>query len=176
MPIYELNGVRPTLGRDVFIADTAVVIGDVHIGDQSSVWFGAVVRGDCFPIRIGARTNVQDNVVVHVTGDLSKTDIGDDVTIGHSAVIHGCTIGHRCLIGIASVVLDDATIGDESFVAAGSLVTPRTSVAPRSIVMGRPARVTRGATDEDLLRMGEGAIRYIGYAREFRAGCKRIEG
>jgi carbonic anhydrase/acetyltransferase-like protein (isoleucine patch superfamily) len=171
MPVYELKGVRPVLGRDVFIAETAVVIGDVHVGDQSSVWFGTVVRGDCFPIRIGARTNVQDNVVVHVTGGASMTTIGDDVTIGHTAVVHGCTIGDRCLIGIGAIVLDDATIGEDSLVGAGALVTPETVVAPRSVVIGRPGRVVRVANEEDVARIRDSAARYIGYARDFLTGC-----
>jgi gamma-carbonic anhydrase len=174
MPVYSLSGTRPILGRDVYVAETAVVVGDVHIGDESSVWFGAVVRGDCFPIRIGARTNLQDNVVVHVTGGLAATAIGDDVTIGHSAVVHGCTVGNRCLIGIGSIVLDGAIIGDDSLVAAGSLVTPGTQVPPRSVVLGRPARVMRTVSDGDLERIRLGAMHYIAYAREFMTGSERI--
>ncbi|HXN32431.1 MAG TPA: gamma carbonic anhydrase family protein [Polyangiaceae bacterium] len=174
MPVYELNGVRPAVGRDVFIADGAVVVGDVILGDQASVWFGAVVRGDCFPIRIGARTNVQDGAIVHVTGGRARATVGDEVTIGHTAVLHGCTIGNRCLIGIGSIVLDDAVIGDDSLVAAGSLVTPGTLVPPRSVVMGRPARVTRVASEQDLERIREGAARYIGYALAFMTACKRV--
>jgi carbonic anhydrase/acetyltransferase-like protein (isoleucine patch superfamily) len=174
VPLYELRGVRPTVGRDVFIADSAVVVGDVHLGDEASIWFGAVVRGDCFPIRVGARTNVQDNAVLHVTAGKAKTTVGDDVTIGHAAVVHGCTIGDRCLIGMASVVLDDAVIGDDSIVAAGALVAPGTIVAPHSVVMGRPARVTRTTNEEDLQRIRQGADNYIRYARDFRASCKRI--
>src|ERR1700753_2444074 len=100
MAIYELKGVRPLLGRDVFVAEGARVIGDVHLGDAASVWFNAVLRGDYMPIRVGARTNVQDNAVLHITSGLAATTLGDDVTIGHSAIVHGCTIGHRCLIGM----------------------------------------------------------------------------
>ena len=174
MPVYELRGVRPALGRDVFIADNAVVVGDVHLGDEVSVWFGAVVRGDCFPIRIGSRTNLQDNVVVHVTNGKARTTIGDDVVVGHSAVVHGCTIGHRSLIGIGSIVLDGAVIGDDSLVAAGALVTPGTVIPPRSVVMGRPARVTRATSDDDLQRIREGAKNYLGYAHDFRTACTRI--
>jgi carbonic anhydrase/acetyltransferase-like protein (isoleucine patch superfamily) len=174
MAIYELDGLRPVLGRDVFVAESAVVVGDVHLGDEASIWFGAVVRGDCFPIRIGARTNVQDNAVVHVTGGHAQTVIGDEVTVGHSAVVHGCTIGHRCLIGIGSVVLDLAVIGDDSLVAAGALVTPGSHVPPGSVVMGRPARVVRPAGDEDLLRIAAGATNYLGYARQFMTACRRI--
>ena len=146
----------------------------VHLGDEASVWFGAVIRGDCFPIRIGARTNVQDNVVVHVTGGEARTTIGDEVTIGHAAVIHGCTIGHRCLIGIGSIILDGAVIGDESFVAAGSLVTPGAAFPTRSLIMGRPARVLRPVSDDDLQRIREGAEHYVRYARDFMTSSARI--
>src|SRR5260370_31238690 len=160
MALYELKGIRPTLGRDVFVADTASVIGDVHLGDEASVWFGTVLRGDYFPIRVGARTNVQDNTVVHITADLSATTIGDEVTIGHAAVIHGCTIGHRCLIGMGSVVLDGATVGDGSFVAAGSLGTPCTVLPPHSVVMGRPATVGRAASERDMAWLPAAGAQY----------------
>ena len=119
MPLYEHKGVRPTLGRDVFIAPNATVIGDVHLGDEASVWFGAVVRGDVFPIRFGARTNVQDGSVVHVTGGQAATTVGDDVTIGHMVLLHGCTVGNRCLIGMGSILLDGAEIGEERLIGAG---------------------------------------------------------
>src|SRR5580698_1258338 len=126
MGLYALGDIVPTLGRDVFLADNAIVIGDVHLGDEASVWFGAVLRGDYFPIRVGARTNIQDNAVLHITAGQAATTIGDDVTIGHAAIVHGCTIGNRCLVGMGSTVLDGAVVGDDSFVAAGSLVTPGT--------------------------------------------------
>jgi carbonic anhydrase/acetyltransferase-like protein (isoleucine patch superfamily) len=174
MALYELKGVRPTLGRDVFVADSATVIGDVHLGDEASVWFGAVLRGDYFPIRVGARTNIQDNSVVHITAGRAATTIGDDVTVGHAAIIHGCTIGHRCLVGMGSIVLDGAVVGDDSFIAAGSLVSPGTVIPPRSFVIGRPARVKRPVSDEDLAWIREAAMLYAGYARDFRAGCKRV--
>jgi len=174
MAIYELNGVKPMLGRDVFVADSAAVIGDVHLGDEAGVWFGAVLRGDYYPIRVGARTNVQDNTVVHITADRAATTIGTDVTIGHSAVIHGCTIGDRCLIGMGSIVLDGAVVGDESFVAAGSLVSPGTVIPPRSFVLGRPARVKRPVEDRELEWVKSAAAVYVGYARDFRGTLKRI--
>ena len=175
MPLYELNGVRPLLGRDVFIADTGTVIGDVHLGDEAGVWFGVVVRGDYFPIRIGARTNVQDNSVVHITSGTAATTIGDDVTIGHAAIIHGCTIGHRCLIGMGSIVLDGAVIGDDSFIAAGSLVTPNTVIPPRSFVRGRPAKVVRPVDEEDTDWIRQAARLYVSYGRDFVRGCKRVD-
>ncbi len=174
MSIYELKGVRPTLGRGVFVADSAAVIGDVRLGDQCGVWFGAVLRGDYFPIRVGARTNIQDNAVLHITAGKAATNVGDDVTIGHSAIIHGCTIGDRCLVGMGSTVLDGAAIGEDCFIAAGSLVTPGTVVPPRSFVMGRPAKVTRRVTDADIEWMREAAALYVGYAKDFLESCKRI--
>jgi carbonic anhydrase/acetyltransferase-like protein (isoleucine patch superfamily) len=174
VPIYALAGVRPVLGRDVFLADNATVVGDVRIGDESSLWFGAVVRGDYFPIAIGARTNVQDNAVVHITAGSAPTSIGDDVTIGHGAIVHGCTLGDECLVGMGSIVLDGAVVGDGSFIAAGSLVTPGTVIPPRSFVMGRPARVTRPASDEDVARIRESAAHYVRYARDYRASARPV--
>jgi carbonic anhydrase/acetyltransferase-like protein (isoleucine patch superfamily) len=167
MPIFEHRGVRPTLGRDVFVAENATVIGDVVLGDEASVWFGVVVRGDYYPIRVGARSNIQDNSVVHITAGKAKTTIGDDVTVGHMAMIHGCTIGHRCLVGMGSIVLDDAVIGDDCFIAAGSLVTPGTIIPPRSFAMGRPAKVKRSMTEGDLAWVREAGELYVGYARDF---------
>lgn len=174
MAIYELSGVRPTLGKDVWIAESASVIGDVHLGDEVGVWFGAVLRGDYFPIRIGARTNLQDNAVVHITAGSAATTIGDDVTVGHSAIVHGCTIGSRVLVGMGSTVLDGAVVDDDTFIAAGSLVTPGTVIPPRSFVMGRPAKVVRPASDMDLAWIAGASVLYVGYARDFRDRCKRI--
>jgi carbonic anhydrase/acetyltransferase-like protein (isoleucine patch superfamily) len=167
MPIYSHRMVRPVLGCDVYVAPSAAIIGDVVLGDQASVWFGAVVRGDVFPIRIGARTNIQDNSVVHVTGGNASTTIGDDVTVGHLALIHGSTIGNRCLIGMGSIVLDGAVIEDECIVAAGALVSPRARVPARSLVMGRPARVFRKLDDQDIARILEAGALYVQYAHDF---------
>lgn len=167
MPVHSLRDLTPTLGRDVFVASNAMVIGDVVVGDDSSVWFGVVVRGDGFPIRIGARTNIQDNSVVHITGGRSATTIGDEVTVGHSVIVHGCTIGDRCLVGMGSIVLDDAVLEDECFVAAGSLVPPRMRVPSRSFVMGRPAKVIRTVKDDELDQIREAASHYVENARDF---------
>ena len=175
MPLYEHDGVRPTLGKDVYIAPNATVIGDVHLGDESSVWFGTTIRGDVFPIRIGARTNVQDGSVVHVTGGKASTTIGDDVTIGHMALLHGCTIGARCLVGMGSIVLDGAIVGDDSLVAAGSLVAPGMKVPPRSLVMGSPAKVLRSVRDSDLEWMREAGRLYVQYARTFATRVRVVE-
>lgn len=174
MAIYQLGELTPAIGRDVFVADSASVIGDVTLGDEAGIWFGAVLRGDYFPIRVGARSNVQDNAVVHITAGTAAATIGDDVTVGHSAVVHGCTIGSRVLVGMGSVVLDGAVIGDDSFIAAGSLVTPGTIVPPRSFVLGRPAKVVRPVKDEDLAWIRDAAKLYVGYARDFRLTCRRV--
>jgi carbonic anhydrase/acetyltransferase-like protein (isoleucine patch superfamily) len=174
MSLYELKGVRPRIGQDVFVAEGARVIGDVQLGDEASVWFGAILRGDHMPIRIGARTNIQDNAVVHITSDESGATLGDDVTVGHGAIVHGCTIGSGCLVGMGSIVLDGAFVGEGSFVAAGSLVTPRTVIPPRSVVMGRPAKVVRAVSDRDVAMIREAASRYVQYAREFRSACHRV--
>jgi carbonic anhydrase/acetyltransferase-like protein (isoleucine patch superfamily) len=177
MPIYEHAGVRPTLGKDVFIAPNATVIGDVHLGDESSVWFGAVIRGDVFPIRFGARTNVQDGSVVHVTGGKAATTVGDDVTVGHMVLLHGCTVGDRCLVGMGSILLDGAEIGEECLIGAGSLIAPRTKIPPRSMVMGRPGKVVRALSDADLAMVREAGQLYVGYARNFRSDrVKRLDG
>jgi carbonic anhydrase/acetyltransferase-like protein (isoleucine patch superfamily) len=170
MPLYSHRGTRPTIGDRVFVAPNATVIGDVHLGDQSSVWFGTVIRGDVYPIRFGARTNVQDGSVVHVTGDKAKTTVGDDVTIGHMVLLHGCTIGSRCLIGMGSIVLDGAVVEDECVVAAGSLVAPGARIPARSLAMGRPAKVVRQLTDADLAWVREAGTLYVGYAETFRSG------
>ena len=172
--IYELSGVRPTFGRDVFVADNAAVIGDVVLGDEASVWFGVVLRGDYFPIRVGARTNIQDNSVVHITAGSAKTTIGDDVTVGHSAIIHGCTVGDRCLIGMGSTILDNAVVGEGSLVAAGSLVTPGTVIPPGSFAVGRPAKVLRPVKDTDRMMIETGSKLYVGYAKDFAKGCRRV--
>jgi carbonic anhydrase/acetyltransferase-like protein (isoleucine patch superfamily) len=165
--IFTLGGVAPQLGRGVFVAPNASVIGDVVLGEESSVWFGTVLRGDVFPIRVGLRTNIQDNAVVHVTGGIAATTIGDDVTIGHLALIHGCTIGSRCLIGMGSVLLDGAVVEDDCLVAAGALVPPRMRVPARSLVMGRPAKVVRTLELADLAHIREAGALYVGYARDY---------
>lgn len=167
MPIIEVFGKRPRIADGVFVASNATVIGDVEIGASSSLWFGAVVRGDIYPIRIGARTNIQDNAVVHVTAGESATSIGDDVTVGHLACIHGCTVGDRCLVGMGSVVLDGAVIEPESFIAAGTLVPPGMRIPSRSLAIGRPAKVVRALRDDDLERIRSAAEHYVGYAREY---------
>jgi carbonic anhydrase/acetyltransferase-like protein (isoleucine patch superfamily) len=137
----------PTLGARVLLAPTAAVVGDVRLGDDVSIWYGAVVRADLTTIIVGPRSNIQDGSVVHV-GDFSGVVIGSDTVVGHRAVLHGCTIGDRCLIGMQATVLDDAVIGDGSLIAAGALVTQETKIPPGSLVIGSPARVIRSISEE----------------------------
>jgi len=163
------DGKHPELGRGVFVAETAAVIGDVVIGDESSIWYGTVLRGDVMPIRVGARTSIQDNTVVHVTSGFSGTTIGSDCTIGHAAIIHACTIEDGCLIGMGSIVLDGARIGRGSLVGAGALVTPGTDIPPGSLVLGSPARVKRAIDDKEREQIAFGATHYVELARRYLA-------
>ncbi len=148
--IYRYKDTQPKLGARVYIAPNAAVIGDVTLGDDVSVWFSVTLRGDLEPIRIGARTNLQDNSVVHVTGGKAGVSIGADCTFGHMVLVHGCTIGDRVLVGMGSTILDGAIVGDDVIIAAGALVPPRMVVPPMTLVMGRPAKVVRALTDADL--------------------------
>ena len=150
-----------------YVDQSAQVIGDVEIGAESSVWMNAVLRGDVHWIRIGARTNVQDGTVVHVMNATHPTTIGSEVTIGHAAVVHGCTIGDRVLIGMGAILLNGATVGDDSIVAAGSLLAERTEVPPRSLVMGSPGRVKRQLTDAEVASILQYSERYVGYRLDY---------
>lgn len=166
--IRSYKGVRPTLGARAFVDVSAQVIGDVEVGDDSSVWMNAVVRGDVNRIRIGPRANVQDNSVVHVTAR-HPTVLGEEVTVAHSVTLHGCTIGRRCLIGIGALILNGAVVGEESIVAAGALVPEGMEVPPRSLVMGVPAKVRRAVSEEERAGLGSYARNYLGYKETYRA-------
>lgn len=158
----------PRVADSCFLADTAVVIGDVELEDQVNVWYGAVLRGDCGHIRIGARTNVQDLTTIHMTTGISHTQVGQDVTIGHNVVIHGATIGDRVLLGMGSIILDNVEIGDDCLIAAGSVLPPRMKVPARSLVRGAPAKVIREVTPDEALLGINGAINYLELAREHK--------
>ena len=160
---------RPRVDASAYVVDSAVVIGDVHLGPQSSVWFNAVVRGDIHHIRIGARSNVQDNATLHVVGGKFGTMVGAGVTIGHNAVVHGCTVEDDCLVGMGAIVLDGAVIGRESLIGAGAVVTPGTRAPVRSLLLGSPARRVRDVTDEELERIRQAAENYVTYVRQYRA-------
>jgi len=159
----------PRVDRSAWVAPTARVIGDVEIGAGSSVWFGCVVRGDVHRIRVGRGTNLQDLCVVHVTRDRFPTEIGDEVTVGHQATVHGCRIGDGALVGIGAVVLDGARVGDEALVAAGSLVAPGTEVPAGALVMGTPARVVRTLSPAERAEQRERARHYVSLAAEYAA-------
>jgi carbonic anhydrase/acetyltransferase-like protein (isoleucine patch superfamily) len=165
--IRPFGGKEPRLHESAYAAEGTVVVGDVEIGEQSSLWFGAVVRGDVNYIRIGARTNIQDQSVVHVTGGTNPTVVGDDVTVGHHVNLHGCTIKDRCLIGIGSVVLDGAVVGEDSMVGAGALVPPGMVVPAGTLVLGSPARVKRPLTSEEIANLLISARHYVQYAQQY---------
>ncbi|RMG60826.1 MAG: gamma carbonic anhydrase family protein [Deltaproteobacteria bacterium] len=148
--ILSLGDKEPRISDGVFIAETAVVIGDVTIGEGSSIWFGTVVRGDVNSITIGRNTNIQDNSTLHVTGGAYPLTIGDDVTVGHGAILHGCTVEDGCLIGIGAIVLDGAVVGKGSIVGAGALVTQGTVIPPHSLVMGIPGKVVKNLGEDSV--------------------------
>jgi carbonic anhydrase/acetyltransferase-like protein (isoleucine patch superfamily) len=155
---------EPQYDESNYIADTAVVIGDVTLGRKASIWHHCTLRGDVNWIRVGAETNVQDNTVVHVTHGTAPTDIGARVTVGHGAIIHGCTIADEVLVGMGATVLDHAEIGRHSIVGAQALVTKGTEVPPRSLVLGQPAEVVRELSDEEVASIQEGAANYLQYS------------
>jgi carbonic anhydrase/acetyltransferase-like protein (isoleucine patch superfamily) len=167
--VRAYRGITPRLARSVYLAPTASVIGDVEIGEDSSVWYGAVLRGDVGRIRIGRRTNVQDLACLHMSLDQSHAVIGDDVTIGHNAVIHGALVEAGALIGIGAILLDNAVIGSEAMVAAGAVVPPKMIVPPRTLARGQPARIVRELSEEEWHLGKKLAERYVGVARDHRA-------
>jgi carbonic anhydrase/acetyltransferase-like protein (isoleucine patch superfamily) len=165
--IRTFQGIIPVIPKSCFIEDTAVVIGDVVMGEQCSVWFHTVIRGDVHYIRIGHRTNIQDLSMLHVTHDTHPLIIGSDVTIGHHVVLHGCTLKDRVLIGMGAIVMDGALIGEDSVVGAGALVTERTIVPPKSLVLGSPAKVRRPVTEKELSWIRESSANYVRYAGQY---------
>ncbi|MEA2028228.1 MAG: gamma carbonic anhydrase family protein [Campylobacterota bacterium] len=165
---------EPQLGKNTWIADGASVIGNVEMGEDSAVWFGCVVRGDVHYIKIGDRTNIQDLSMVHVThykkpdmSDGNPTIIGNDVTVGHRVMLHGCTIEDACLIGMSATILDGAVIGKESIVGAGALVTKNKVFPPRSLIVGSPAKVVRELSDEEVAELYASASRYVKFKNEY---------
>lgn len=171
--IRPWRGIVPTLGQRVYVDPAAAVIGQVTLGDDSSVWPMAVIRGDVNVIQVGARTSVQDGSVLHVTHDGPYNPggyallIGDDVTIGHRVVLHGCTIGNRCLIGMGAIVMDGAIVGDEVIVAGGALVTPGTRCEPRSLYLGSPARRARALSEKEIGQLPYSAAWYVKIKDEY---------
>lgn len=166
--IEPFLGLHPRLDGANFVAPTAAVIGDVTLGRDASIWYGASLRGDVHFIRIGARSNVQDNATVHVSRGTHPCVIGEGVTVGHNAVVHGCTVEDDCLIGMAAVVLDGAVIGVGSLVGAGALVTGNTVVPPRSLVLGSPAKVARTLSDDEVETIRANAAHYVRMSAMYR--------
>jgi carbonic anhydrase/acetyltransferase-like protein (isoleucine patch superfamily) len=166
--ILPYNETRPRIDESVFLADGVRIVGDVTIGAESSVWYNTVIRGDIHYVRIGRGTNIQDLCMLHVTHDTHPLEIGDQVTVGHKAILHGCTVMSRCLVGMGSVLLDGAVIEEQAMVAAGAVVPPGTKVASGSLVAGVPAKVIRELTEDELDSFIPSAERYMRYARRHK--------
>lgn len=173
MAIYELDGAAPRIADSAWVADSAQVMGDVELADDANVWFGTVIRGDTASIQIGRRTNIQDASVLHADVGMPLT-LGDDVTVGHKVMLHGCTVGDCSLIGIGAIVLNGAKIGKGCLVGAGSLVTEGKEFPDGSMILGSPARVIRQITPEQLEGFRLSAQHYVDNARRYRAGFKKI--
>ena len=161
--IISVLGFTPVIAKDSYIAPSAMVIGDVILEEQTSVWFNSVIRGDVMPIRIGRGSNIQDNCVLHGTYQKFGCTLEDRVTLGHSVILHGCHIGRESLIGMGSIVMDGAVIGEQSLVGAGSLVTEGSKFPPRSLIIGRPAKVKRLLNEEEIKSLSQSADNYLLY-------------
>ena len=170
MGIRAFQGLMPRLHPSAFIADGAQVIGQVEIGEESSIWYNTVLRGDVNTITIGRRTNIQDLTMVHVERGTHPTRIGDDVTVGHHVVLHGCTLGNRVLVGIGAIVLNGVIIEDDAFIAAGTLLTPGTHVPSGSMVMGTPGKVKRPLTEAERAGLLASSAGYVLNAKLHRGG------
>lgn len=174
MPIYEFEGKKPSIGNNCFIAPNATIIGDVTIGDDCSIWFGTVIRGDVNKISIKNGTNVQDNSIIHVN-TTRDTIIGENVTIGHGALVHACTIKDRSLIGNRSVIHDEVIIGEDSLIAPGCVVTDRTEIPSKSMVMGIPGKIKREITEKDIEKMKGVNQRYINLIKRYQTNFNKIK-
>ncbi len=159
--LHPFKGKTPIVGKDVFIASNATIIGDVTLGDNVSIFFGAVLRGDILGITVGARTNIQEHALLHTTYKRSPCIVGEEVTIGHRAIVHGCFVGNRVLIGMGAIVLDDAVIEEECLIGAGTLITEGKKIPPRSLVLGSPGKVVRTLEESEIKRLKESAEGYV---------------
>jgi carbonic anhydrase/acetyltransferase-like protein (isoleucine patch superfamily) len=166
--IRPYRSVLPRIDPSAFVDESAQIIGDVEMGPDSSAWMNVVVRGDVNWIRIGRRTNIQDGSIVHVMRGSHPTVLGDEVTVGHGVILHGCTVHDRCLIGMGAILLNGVEVGESSIVAAGALLPEGMRVPPRSLVIGHPAKVRRSLTDEEAASIVSYAERYVGYSREYK--------
>ncbi len=170
--IATYKGIAPQLGRYAFVAPSADIIGRVTLGEESSIWYGCVLRGDVGTISIGPRTNIQDLSVIHVTSGVADTVIGADVTVGHRVILHGCTVHDLALIGMGSILLDGCVIESECLIGAGSLVSPGTRIPRGSLALGSPARVVRPLRDSELAMLRTSAEHYVNVAREHRGSAR----
>jgi len=166
--ILSFRNKTPDIPKSSYVSESVDIIGDVILGENTNIWFGTVIRGDMNYIRIGSGTNIQDNSTIHVTTKTAPTIIGSNVTIGHNALIHGCTIEDNCLIGMGSIIMDKAVIGAGSIIGAGALVVPGTIVPEGSLFIGQPARMAREVTEAEYANILRSADHYIEYAREFK--------
>src|SRR2546421_1310579 len=166
--IKPFQTIIPKIHPSAFITEDALIIGDVEIGEDSSVWFGSIIRGDVNFIRIGSRTNIQDGTIIHVSSKTHSTVLEDEITVGHRVVLHGCHVESGCLIGIGAVLLDGVRVGTRSLVAAGSLLTPETIIPPRSLVMGSPAKVKRELTTDELAHLDRSWRNYIELKKQYQ--------
>lgn len=175
MTIYALDGLKPQIGGCSWVAHNATIIGDVRIGRNASIWYNVVIRGDNAPIEIGGGTNIQDGSILHNDEGVPLA-VGEHVTVGHMAMLHGCTIGDGCLIGINAVVLNNAVIGKDCLIAAKALIPEGKTIPERSLVVGSPGRILRTLTDEEVMRLRRNARHYVENARRFQAGLHELHG
>lgn len=168
MIIRPYKNIIPKINNSAFIAENAAIIGDVQIGAGAGIWYGVTLRGDVNDIKIGARTNIQDGTVIHTSLGVQGTYIGDDVTVGHMALLHACTIGNKAFIGMQSLIMDEVVVEDEAMVAAGSMVTPRKRIPRHQLWGGRPARYMRDMTPEEIEYLQISADRYAALAKEYK--------
>ena len=166
--IVKFDGKHPQIDRTAFVAESALVIGDVHVGARANIWFQSIVRGDTNYIRIGSNCNIQDACVLHVVKERHPLILEDDVVLGHRVVVHGCRIGRGSLVGIGAIVLDGAEIGEETIIGAGSVVSPQSNIPPRTLALGSPARVVRDLEDEDIGRIRGIAQEYLDLMEIYR--------
>src|SRR5450759_40274 len=165
--LRPFKGQMPRGAANAYVDESAQIIGDVEIGEESSVWMNVVIRGDVHAVRIGRRTNIQDGTIVHVMRDTHPTTIGDDVTVGHGAIVHGSTIDHRVLIGMGAILLNGVEVGSDSIVAAGTLLPEGAKMPPRSLVMGSPGKVRRTLTDQEIASIRWYADNYVRYRLDY---------
>jgi carbonic anhydrase/acetyltransferase-like protein (isoleucine patch superfamily) len=174
MPCYAFAGHRPTIGREAWVAPSADLIGDARLGEEASIWFGAVIRADNTPILVGARANIQDSAMLHSDAG-APLAIAEEVTVGHHAILHGCTIGRRSLIGMGAIVLNHAVIGEECIVGAGALVTEGKEFPPRTLIVGAPARAIRQLDDRAAAMLAASAAHYADKARRYATELVRVD-